>query len=105
MKVLRVVAKVYDAKTHEFVQRGVELPVSEEVVKGIQNAMNPEGQVGSPLRPFGHGSNRHEKRYCDEVVSTPLRDQKRFFIDPQLLLFDVNEETGEYTDNGGWTGM
>ena len=104
MKVLRIVARVYDTKTHEYVQRGVELPVSEEVVKGIQDAMNAR-EEGSPLKPFGHGSTRHERRYCEDVSSTPLRDQRRFFIDPQLQLFDVNEETGEYTENGGWTGM
>lgn len=105
MKVLRVVARVYDTKTREYVQRGVELPVSEEVVKGIQDAIHPEGATSSPLRTFGHGSTRYDKRYCEDVVSTPLRDQRRYLIDPQLLLFDLNEETGEYTENGGWSGM
>ena len=100
MKKLRVVAKVYDTAKREYVQRFSETQVSEDVIQGIQDALNPKDCKGCPIRSSGHGDSRTTLN-----LSIPLRDQNRFRIDAQLQLIDVNEETGEETIIGGWSGM
>lgn len=100
MKKLRTIAKVYDTTKMEYVQRYTEVSVSDEVVKGIQDAINPEGATCCPIRSGGHGTSG-----TSLSLNTPLRNQKRFHLDAQLQLIDVNEETGEETIIGGWSGM
>ena len=104
MKKIRVIAKVYDGKTGEYVQRISELPVADEVVKGIFDAMG-QTENGCPIKSFGHGDTRYSKRYCDGVSNTPLRDQRRFMIDSILEVIETNGETGEEKCIGGWRGI
>lgn len=100
MKKLRVVAKVFDTTKMEFVQRYAELQVSEEVIKGIQDAIDPAGSTCCPIKAGGHGDSDSSLH-----METPLRNQKRFHIDPILQLIDVDDETGEEKFVGGWSGM
>lgn len=99
MKKLRIIAKVYDRKAMEYVQRIAEIPVSDEVITGIQAAL--QSGDSCPIHAFGHGDSPKEKLH----FSTPLRDQSRFYIDPQLLLIDIDETTGREECIGGWQGM
>lgn len=99
MKKLRITATVYDTKVGEYVQRHAELPISDEVVHGIYDAMKGDGGP-CPIRGFGFGDGSYDKRYCEEVSSTPLKDHRRFRIDPQLHIID---EDGNVC--GGWAGM
>jgi hypothetical protein len=95
MKTLRVTARVYDLETREYVQRHVECPISDEVADGLCKAIN--GQPTSPLKAYGHGSNKDE----DLGLDTPLADQKAFCIDPRLTIID--NATDEIV--GGWSNM
>ncbi len=99
MKKLRIIAKVYDRKTMEYVQRIAEIPVTDEVITGIQAAL--QSGDSCPIHAFGHGDSQKEKLQ----FSTPLRDQSRFYIDPQLRLIDIDETTGKEECIGGWQGM
>lgn len=99
MKKLRVVAKVYDTAKCEYVQRYSEIPVSDEVVKGIFEAMNSDGPC--PIVSHGHGDSTGKL----ENISSPLRDQSRFILNANLRIIDVDEETGAEKEIGGWTAM
>lgn len=99
MKKLRIIAKVYDRKTMEYIQRIAEIPVTDEVITGIQAALQSEDSC--PIHAFGHGDSQTEKLQ----FSTPLRDQSRFYIDPQLRLIDIDDTTGNEECIGGWQGM
>lgn len=100
MKKLRVLAKVYDTNSMEFVQRYAEIPVSDEIILGLQKSINPEGLSHSPIHAVGHGDS--ENALC---LKSPLRNQRRFHVDPQLILIDVDEVTGVENVIGGWQGM
>ena len=95
MKKLRVVARVYDMNTREFVQRMAEIPVSDELVKSLQQAIHPEGPDPSPIHAFGHGDGKNRLGF-----TTPLASQKRFRLDPVLEIIDENNNI-----IGGWCGM
>lgn len=101
MKKLRVIAKVYDTKTAEYVQRYVELPVSDAAITELQNAIHPKDAHCSPLRAYGHGNSDSNL----PSLSTPLRNEKRFALDAQLMLIDVDDTTGEETCCGGFRGI
>lgn len=98
MKKLRFEAKVYDTKTGEYVQRWTELEISNEVAEGFQKAQRANGVCN--VCAGGHGDDRSKNL----PQSTPLRDQRRYFISPDVLLIDVNEN-GEETIIGGWQNM
>lgn len=98
MKKLRVVAKVYDTKCMEYVQRVTEIPVPDEVVKGIFESMRIDGP--SPIHAFGHGDSKKKLEY----LKTPLRDQSRFILNADLRIVEV-DESGEEKEIGGWTAM
>ena len=100
MKKLRVLAKVYDTTKMEYVQRYAEIPVSDELVKSLQEAIHPAGLGHSPIHAAGHGDSQSSLH-----METPLRNQRRFRLAPQLMLLDVDEATGEETVIGGWQGM
>lgn len=98
MKKIRFVAKVYDTKTGEYVQRWAELEVPSEVAEGIQKAQRANGVCN--VRAGGHGDDRSKHL----PQSTPLRDQRRYFISPDVLLLDI-DDNGEETIIGGWQNM
>lgn len=100
MKKLRVTARVYDTTTFEYVQRHAEIPIPDEVVEILNNAKRDEN--GSTIHAFGHGDKDHKEFL--KSLKTPLRNTKRYHIDPQLALIDV-DENGNKTIVGGWMGM
>lgn len=101
MKVLRVTATVYDRRVCEYVHRTTEVPVSDDVIKGIQKAMRADNGP-SPIKGYGFGDTRHNERYCPDVHKTPLRDHRRFCIDASLSLVEIDDNTGEEKRCGGW---
>lgn len=98
MKKLRVTARVYDTTTMEFVQRHAEIPIPDEVVELLVFS----NENGSTINAFGHGD-KDQKEFL-KSLKTPLRNTKRYHIDPQLSLIDV-DENGNETIVGGWMGM
>jgi hypothetical protein len=93
---VKVIAKVYDTKTMEYVQRTVEFPVSKELAILLRSEMN--GKQTSPLHPHGHG----DKKDKLENIRSVLRDQSRFVLEPQLLIVDGDKD--DYVI-GGFTNM
>ena len=57
MKKLRIIAKVYDRKTMEYVQRIAEIPVTDEVITGIQAAL--QSGDSCPILPKGKAAIQH----------------------------------------------
>lgn len=104
MKLLRITARVYDGKAMEYVQRINEVPITDEIAKALQDAIWNDRSNGCPIHGYGHGDTRYDKRYCEGVSSTPLRDQRRFQIDPIIQLIEVDEQKGEKVI-GGWSGI
>lgn len=101
MKKLRVTAKVYDRTKFEYVARHAEIPISDELAQAIVEAIHPKDAKCCVIKAWGHG----DKDGKMPRLSTPLRNESRYFIDPQLLLIDEDEETNEGTIVGGWSGM
>lgn len=97
MKKLRVNAKVYDTTTMEYVQRWAEIEISDEIATAINQARSKDGICS--IHASGHGDSKDSLS-----LSTPLRNQQRFRIDPQLIIID-NDENGEEVIVGGWQGM
>lgn len=101
MKKLRVTARVYDNTAMEYVQRHAEIPVPDEVVE-ILNKCRKDENGCCAIKGHGHGDDK-SKDFL-RTLKTPLRSTKRYHIDPQLALIDV-DENGEETIVGGWCNM
>lgn len=97
MKKLRVLAVVFDMNTQEYVQRINEMPISKETAELLCKDQRA-GQV-CPIRGYGHGDSRTKLPH-----STPLANQKRFHVEPQVEIVEVADD-GTETIIGGWRGM
>lgn len=93
MKIITT-ARVYDRKTGEYIQREVECPISDELGLALRKEINGGGRCKAIGR--GHGDDD-----SNLDLSTPLRDQERFHVDPALHIVHVDEK-GNETSIGGW---
>ena len=97
MKKIRVVAKVYDTTTHEYVRKYVTKTISDELAAMIQKELSETG--GEGFSTGGHGCGENPKARLSGL-STPLASQKRFHLDPQFQLLDDNNNI-----ISGWMGF
>lgn len=97
MKKLKVLAVVFDMNTQEYVQRINEMPISDETAELL--CKDQRTGHGCPIRGYGYGDSRTKLPY-----RTPLANQKRFYVEPQVEIVDVADD-GTETIIGGWRGM
>lgn len=96
MKKIRVIAKVYDTTTCEWVQTIVTKTISDELAEMLQKEFRESD--GTSYETKGHG--RGEDRGKIPGLRTPLCSQKRFWIEPMFHV--VDEDDKEYC---GWRGL
>ena len=97
MNKIRTIARIYDRKTGEYIQRIVECPISDELAKALAKEIN--GPDHKEIRGKGHGDDDSIL-----VLSTPLRNQERFHADPVLEIISIDDNGNEATI-GGWRFM
>lgn len=98
MKILRTIAKVFDRTKQEYVQRVVEHPISDELATLLIEEININ-TGHRRISAHGHGDDLKPL-----PLSTPLRSQKLFYLNPILHIVDQKEDGAEEVI-GGWTGF
>lgn len=96
MKKIRVIAKVYDTTTKEWVQTIVTKTISDELAEMMQKEFRDSD--GTSYETKGHG--RGEEKGKIQGLRTPLCSQKRFFIEPMFHVIDDGEK-----EICGWRGL
>lgn len=99
MAILRTIARVYDRKTHEYVQRIVETTIPDDVAEALIHHVNGSRNSACNIRGYGHGDDD-----SNLDMKTVLRDQELFHIDPMLEIV-INDKKGEPLCTGGWQMM
>lgn len=94
MSKIRTIARVYDRKTGEYIQRIVECAISDELANALVKEIN--GPDHKEIIGRGHGDDE-----SNIALSSPLRSQKRFHADPVLEIVSTDENGNESTI-GGW---
>lgn len=97
MKKIRVIAKIYDRTTMEYVRKIVTHTISDELAEMIRKEFRESDGTAYEVRGHGAGENPNNKI---PGIRTPLCSQKRFFIEPQ---FHVIDEDGN--EIAGWRGF
>lgn len=85
MKKIRVIARVYDKTTREFVQSIVKREISDEFAEAIKKEFSCQHDAGMKYETLGHGREGNKDRL---PFSTPLASQKRYWIEPMFHLLD-----------------
>lgn len=97
MKKIRVIARVYDKTTREFVQSIVTREISDEFAEAIKKEFAVQHDAGMKYKAFGHGREGSDRKL---PYTTPLSSQKRFWIEPMFHLLD-----DEGNEMAGWAGI